>query len=107
MNDDYIIQEKDSPDHYFTIRFYKPRIEGLFARIERWTKKGGQIKWRVIRKENITTLFGWSTNATISNPQMQKIYEWLPEFVFDDKGNCSKYIYKHEDETGFDEPFAP
>jgi RHS repeat-associated protein len=102
---EYIINERDSSDVLFTIRTYKPRIEGLFARIERWTEKAtGQIKWRVITKENTTTLFGWTNNSIISNPNDPiKIYEWLPEFVFDDKGNCSQYIYKKEDEEGFDE----
>ncbi|MGZ8538395.1 MAG: SpvB/TcaC N-terminal domain-containing protein, partial [Flavisolibacter sp.] len=28
--------------------------------------------------------------------------EWLPEFVFDDKGTCANYIYKAEDAIGFD-----
>jgi RHS repeat-associated protein len=101
----YIIKEKDSADGMFTIRFYKPRIEGLFARIERWSSKISQeIKWRVITKENVTTLFGWSAAARISDPQdVNKIFEWLPEFVFDDKGNCSQYIYKKEDSEGFDD----
>src|SRR5450759_2206386 len=38
-NGDYFINEKDSPDGLYKIRFYKPRIEGLFACIERWTEK--------------------------------------------------------------------
>ncbi|MEC4686088.1 MAG: SpvB/TcaC N-terminal domain-containing protein [Nitrospirota bacterium] len=101
----YIIKEKDSADGIFTIRFYKPRIEGLFARIERWSGKTSQeIKWRVITKENVTTLFGWSSASRISDPKdAGKIFEWLPEFVFDDKGNCSQYIYKKEDSAGFDD----
>lgn len=101
---DYIINEKDSPDGLFTIRLYKPRIEGLFARIERWTEKtSGIIKWRIITKENVTTLFGWSNNSIIADPKdNNKIFEWLPEFVFDDKGNCSHYIYKKENDEGFD-----
>ena len=104
-DNEYVINERASADALFTIRNYKPRIEGLFARIERWTEKAtGIIKWRVITKENITTLFGWSANSTISNPEdPTKIYEWLPEFVFDDKGNCSQTIYKKEDATGFDD----
>ena len=104
-NGDYVINEKDSPDKYFTIRFYIPRIDGLFARIERWTEKTtGRIKWRVITKDNSTTLFGWTANSIISNPvDPTKIYEWLPEFVFDDKGNCSQYIYKREDGIGLEE----
>ncbi len=102
---DFIINEKDSAD--FTIRFYKPRIEGLFARIEKWLHKtSGEIKWRVITRDNITTLFGWTSNARIADPQNEtRIFEWLPEFVFDDKGNCSHYLYKKEDATGFDGSF--
>lgn len=104
---EYIINGRESSDGLFIIRYYKPRIEGLFARIERWTQKtNGRIKWRVITKENTTTLFGWTDNSIISHPEdSTKIYEWLPEFVFDDKGNCSHYIYKKENDTGFDESF--
>lgn len=104
-DDDYIINERDSRDGLFTIRNYKPRIEGLFAQIERWIEKAdGRIKWRVITKENTTTLFGWTDNSILANPDdTTKIYEWLPEFVFDDKGNCSHYLYKKEDKTGFNE----
>ncbi len=100
----YIIKEIDSSDGLFSIRFYRPRIEGLFARIERWIHKTtGEIKWRVITKENITTLFGWSAASRISDPKNEnRIFEWLPEFVFDDKGNCTRYIYKKEDDQGFD-----
>lgn len=87
---DYIINEKDFPDTpniIYKIRFCKPRTEGLFARIERWTKiESGEIKWRVITKENVTTLFGWSAGSRIADPKdANKIFEWLPEFVFDDK----------------------
>lgn len=105
---DYIINERDSSDGHFTIRNYRPRIEGLFARIERWTDKvSGRIKWRVITRENTTTLFGWTDNAILPHPEEPlRIYEWLPEFVFDDKGNCSQYIYKKEDESGFDASFV-
>ena len=100
----YIIKEKDSADGLFVIRFYKPRIEGLFARIERWASKTSQeIKWRVITKENVTTLFGWSVKARICDHNNENnVFEWLPEFVFDDKGNCSHYVYKKDDSAGLD-----
>ncbi len=99
----YRFNEKDSPDGLFTIRFYRPRIEGLLARIEKWTSKAApEIKWRVISKENVTTLLGWSAASRICDPKDgNKIFEWLPEFVFDDKGNCTQYIYKKEDDKGF------
>lgn len=100
---DYVIREGDSSDAAFTIRFYKPRIEGQFTRIERWTNKtAGEIKWRVVTKENVTTLFGWTTASRISDPKnANKTFTWLPEFVFDDKGNCARYLYKKEDDAGF------
>ena len=101
----YIILEKDSPDGFFTIRFYRPRIEGLFSRIERWqAKTSEEIKWRVISKENVTTLFGWSAASRIADPEnIYHVSEWLPEFTFDDKGNCVHYVYKQEDAKGIDE----
>ncbi len=87
----------------FEVRLYRPRIEGLFAKIERWRdEQTGEIRWRVITKDNVTTLFGWSADSRISDPNNQfRTYEWLPEFSFDDKGNCIQYIYKQEDDVGF------
>ena len=99
---EYIIYEKPSEDNKFIIRYYKPRVEGLYARIERWIDKTTrEIKWRITTKENVTTLFGWTEQARIINPKdATKIFEWLPEFIFDSKGNCTHYIYKKEDSAG-------
>lgn len=107
-NNEYIVHEQESADGSFMIRFYRPRIEGLFARIERWAAiEGPEIKWKVTSKDNITTLFGWTENARITKPgDAAKIFEWLPEFVFDDKGNCAHYNYKQEDAAGFDTGLA-
>jgi RHS repeat-associated protein len=100
----YIIRQQDSPDGMYVIRFYKPRTEGLFASIERWLHKTtAETKWRVTTKENVATLFGWSAASRIADPQQPShVFEWLPEFVFDDKGNCTHYTYKAEDATGLD-----
>ncbi|MBK8644836.1 MAG: insecticidal toxin complex protein [Saprospiraceae bacterium] len=105
VDNDYIIYERNSTDGLFTIRNYKPRIEGLFARIERWTQKSnGIIKWKITTRDNTTNLFGWTDNSVLADPSYnRKIFEWLPEFVFDDKGNCCHYIYKKEDATGLDQ----
>ena len=107
LRGEYIITKKDSPDGLFNIRYYRPRIEGLFARIERWSNKGSnEIKWKITSGENVTTLFGWSSNSRIEDPaEPGRIFEWLPEFIFDDKGNCSHYLYKKEDELGLDKSF--
>ncbi|MBW4441093.1 MAG: VCBS repeat-containing protein [Plectolyngbya sp. WJT66-NPBG17] len=100
----YQVREHDSPDGNFIIRRYKPRVEGVFSRIERWTHKTtGETRWRVISPDNITTLLGWSNQSRIADPANERrVYEWLPEFVYDDRGNCSQYVYRSEDDTGFD-----
>src|SRR5437868_10057350 len=43
----------------YIIHRYRPRTEGLFARIERWTHKGTRdITWRSISRDNVTTWYG-------------------------------------------------
>src|SRR6476661_1967727 len=50
----------------YTVHLYRPRIEGLFARIERWVRQdNGSGHWRSISRENITTLFGIDDNSRI------------------------------------------
>lgn len=64
---EFVIHE-DERD-VFSVRRYRPRIEGLFARIERWTNtKTGEIHWRSISKDNITTLYGQDNNSRIFDP---------------------------------------
>ncbi|MGH7909119.1 MAG: SpvB/TcaC N-terminal domain-containing protein, partial [Thermodesulfobacteriota bacterium] len=37
----------------YTVQRYRPRIEGLFARIERWThKETGDVHWKSVTKDN-------------------------------------------------------
>lgn len=98
------IHEHDSPDAQFTIRRYQPRVEATFARIERWTHKAsGEVRWRVTSPDNVTTLLGWSAQSRIADPlEPRRVLEWLPEFVFDDRGNCAEYLYRIEDDSGFD-----
>jgi hypothetical protein len=39
----------------YLVRRYRPRIEGLFSRIERWAHtSGGDTYWRSISKDNVT-----------------------------------------------------
>src|SRR5207245_596335 len=40
---------------------YRPRVESAFARIERRTDRNtGEVHWRTVTRENITSLFGRS-----------------------------------------------
>jgi len=88
----------------YTIHRYRPRIEGLFARIERWTHRSdGDVHWRSISRDNILTLYGKDANARIADPaDPQHIFTWLICETRDDKGNAVLYEYKPEDGAGVD-----
>src|SRR5215213_3876260 len=48
----------------YRIEPYRPRIEGMFARIERWTDLAtGVVHWRSITRDNVTTLYGRDNNS--------------------------------------------
>jgi RHS repeat-associated protein len=99
-------QPFDSPARNpgYTIQRYRPRIEGLFARIERWTDKtSGLSHWRSISKDNITTLYGTRDDARVTDPvDPTRIFTWLICESYDDKGNAILYCYKREDDANFD-----
>ncbi|KAH7110695.1 SpvB domain-containing protein, partial [Dactylonectria macrodidyma] len=82
----------------FVVRRYAPRIEGGFARIEKWTNLGdGMVHWRTITGENVTTLYGADSNSRIADSASGNVFSWLLCQSFDDKGNAMKYTYKSED----------
>ncbi|MBX3320840.1 MAG: hypothetical protein KF890_13230, partial [Nitrospira sp.] len=89
----------------YAISRYRPRIEGLFARIERWTSRSDprDIFWRSISKENITTWYGKTSESRIQDPaDPTRIFSWLICQSHDDKGNVLVYRYKPEDSVGVD-----
>jgi RHS repeat-associated protein len=95
----------DSPDGQFKIQRYRPRIEGLFARIERWTNIAdpGDVHWRSISKDNILTLYGKDTNSRIADPEdSRRVFSWLICETRDDKGNAILYEYNPEDSVRVD-----
>lgn len=88
----------------YEIRLYRPRVEGLLARIERWTDIATGIShWRTITRDNVTTLFGFNENSRIADPaDARRVFSWLIYASFDDKGNASLYQYAAEDSAGID-----
>jgi RHS repeat-associated protein len=91
----------------YTVRRYRPRIEGLFARIECWTNRAdpADVHWRSISKDNILTLYGKDENSRIVDPDPAKashIFTWLICETRDDNGNAVRYEYQPEDEKGLD-----
>ncbi|MEJ2456574.1 MAG: SpvB/TcaC N-terminal domain-containing protein, partial [Candidatus Thiodiazotropha sp.] len=96
------VVHEDELDGY-RIRHYRPRTEGLFARIERWSRidTPGDVHWRSISKDNLLTLYGLNSNSRIADPEnSQRIYSWLICETRDDKGNCILYRYKEENGDG-------
>jgi RHS repeat-associated protein len=98
----------------YLIRRYRPRVEGLFARIERWTNVAtNEIHWRSITRDNVTTLYGKDNNSRVFDPaeldppdvnsadqthaNPTRIYSWLICQSYDDKGNATIYEYQKED----------
>ncbi|NEP52033.1 MAG: hypothetical protein F6K65_25850 [Moorea sp. SIO3C2] len=84
-------------DNYKVIA-YRPRVEGLFAKIERWiNQETGDFYWRTVSKDNVTSIFGKTEQARIFDPDHpSRVFQWLLEETFDAKGNYIVYQYKPE-----------
>ncbi|NJJ40875.1 SpvB/TcaC N-terminal domain-containing protein [Paenibacillus apii] len=91
-------------DGDYRIRYYRPRTEGLFSRIERWTRlSNGQVHWRTISRENITAIYGQTPTSRITEPGTEdRIYSWLICESYDSKGNAMVYEYAEEDSRNVD-----
>jgi RHS repeat-associated protein len=83
----------------YNVQRYRPRVEGAFARIEKIVVQGEPGSyWKVTTKDNVTTVFGRTAAARIADPDDDnRVYKWLAEWSWDDKGNCLNYTYKPED----------
>ena len=89
---------------YF-VRKYRPRVEGLFARIERWSdvSRTDRIFWRSISRDNVTTWYGKSEDSRIADPSdSSRIFSWLICESYDDKANLIAYSYVGEDDSDVD-----
>ncbi|MEU7429879.1 SpvB/TcaC N-terminal domain-containing protein [Streptomyces sioyaensis] len=83
---------------------YRPRVEGLYARIERWTDvRSGDVHWRSISRDNVTTVYGRDAASRIADPNdARRVFSWLICESHDDAGNAVRYEYKTEDGSGVD-----
>jgi RHS repeat-associated protein len=86
-------------DGNYRVERYRPRVEGLFARIERLrNQQTGEVHWRSIFRDNVTSVYGRSAGARIADPgEQSRVFRWLLEETRDDKGNVVVYEYKTED----------
>ena len=66
----------------YTISQYRPRIEGLFSRIERWVNTATGIShWRSISSGNITALYGYDSSSCVADPANPKKIFTLFDFA--------------------------
>ncbi|HXA84463.1 MAG TPA: SpvB/TcaC N-terminal domain-containing protein [Candidatus Dormibacteraeota bacterium] len=92
----------------YDVRLYRPRIEGMYARIERWTERGTGIShWRTITRENVISLFGMEDTSRVANPaDKRQVFRWHLSQVIDNHGNGTLYQYVADDGTGVDRTTA-
>lgn len=83
---------------HYTVQRYRPRVEGLLSRIEKISVRGEPgFYWKVTTKENVVTIFGRTGTARVSDPENPAhVFKWLPEWSYDDKGNCFEFSYEAE-----------
>jgi RHS repeat-associated protein len=95
---------RDESGGSFSVRRYRPRIEGLFARIERWTSDDtGEAHWRSISKDDVTTCYGRTAASRVADPRdPRRVFSWLICDSRDAVGNEIRYCYKAEDGAGVD-----
>jgi RHS repeat-associated protein len=89
----------------YSIHRYRPRVESLFARIDRWVNLSDpqDTFWRSISKDNITTWYGKTAESRIADPtDPTSVFTWLICESYDDKGNVIIYQYKPENSDGVD-----
>jgi Salmonella virulence plasmid 65kDa B protein len=89
----------------YAVHRYRPGVEGLFARIERWANVADprDTFWRSISRDNVTTWYGKTAESRIADPNdPSRVFSWLICETYDDKGNLVVYRYKPEDSVGVD-----
>lgn len=83
----------------YVVDRYRPRVESAFSRIERWRVVGsGETHWRTISGDNVTSLYGSDAGSRIADPaDPSRVFTWLLDLAYDDRGNVVRYVYKAED----------
>ena len=87
---------------YAVVR-YRPRTEGSYARIEFW-KGNDRSFWIVTDRNNTCTIYGYNETTQLYFRDLKegqpigkkKIYQWMPEFTFEPRGNVLTYVYKKD-----------
>lgn len=109
-----VVEGADGPERHrrprtlagsrWDVRRYRPRTEGLFARVERWTDRDTGIShWRSITRDGVTTLYGRTAESRVADPDDDTaVFSWAICETWDRRGNATVYRYAGEDDTGVD-----
>lgn len=89
------------PDQFtsgvYQVKRFRPRVESAFTLIEQIVAPGGMY-WKTTGKDNTVTFYGITMAGRVSDPaNPTRVFEWLPEISYDDKGNCFQFCYVPED----------
>jgi RHS repeat-associated protein len=98
----------ETTDHW--IFYYRPKFETFFSRCEQWMHKTTRdIHWRTRSKDDVVSVYGMdaSGDSRILDPaDPRKVFQWLMEAQYDQKGNAIIFKYKKED-GAFVDPLLP
>ena len=83
----------------YSVYPYRPRVEGAFARIERWVSTSdGATHWRVLSPDGVTAVYGEDASAKLIDPEDgQRVFSWLLQRTEDDRGHITQYEYAADD----------
>ncbi len=96
--------ERTVAGQVFTVERYRPRTEGRFTRIERWTdRRSAETHWRTITADNVTSRYGVTAESRIADPaDTTRVFSWLLCESHDDIGNALSVEYRAENDDGMD-----
>ncbi|KAF3917578.1 hypothetical protein AA313_de0203762 [Arthrobotrys entomopaga] len=78
----------------WTIQNYRPRLEGTFERIQKWSKND-DVHWKVTSGANVTSIFGVDSQSRIANGDL--IFAWLLRETYDAYGGAQLLEWHCED----------
>ena len=90
----------------FTVQRFRPRVQGAFARVERWRRDDdGTVHWRTRDADNVLRMYGHDPagerNSRVVDPDdASRVFEWLLEEERDEVGNLVQTTYAVENRVG-------
>ena len=97
-------ERRTRQDGDYWVYLYRAAHEGSFTKVERWQHQHqAESYWKVQNADNSTLIFGQNPMARIADPVApHKVFEWLLELSFDEKGHAIVYEYKAENTQNID-----